>query len=63
MPNALQSKLNSGTPAYGVWCAINHLATIEAIGTRDADWILIDCEHGMASASRPVTLLARSDTN
>ena len=50
MPNALQSKLNSGTPAYGVWCAINHLATIEAIGTRDADWILIDCEHGMASA-------------
>ncbi len=50
MGTRFQERLRASEPAYGVWAALDSTAVLEALGNLDLDWVLIDCEHGMASA-------------
>jgi 2-dehydro-3-deoxyglucarate aldolase len=50
MHQRLKSLIQTGEPAFGVWCALDAPPVLEAIGALGPDWVLIDCEHGMASA-------------
>ena len=46
--NGLRKKFNSGEKALGLWSALGSEVTLEMAATFNFDWVLIDCEHGVA---------------
>lgn len=46
--NALRKKLASGEKAVGLWAGLGSEATLEMAAPLGFDWVLIDCEHGVA---------------
>jgi 2-keto-3-deoxy-L-rhamnonate aldolase RhmA len=47
--NALRKKLTAGENAFGLWSMMGSEAVLEMAGPLGFDWVLIDCEHGVAS--------------
>lgn len=47
--NTLKKKLAAGQKAVGLWAGLGSEATMEMAAPLDFDWVLIDCEHGVAS--------------
>lgn len=47
--NALKKKLAAGEKAVGLWAGLGSEATLEMAAPLGFDWVLIDCEHGVAS--------------
>lgn len=58
-----KQRLAQGDTLYGAWCAIDSVATVEAMTTIGVDWILIDCEHGLASLDQCLPLIQAADRN
>ena len=46
--NALRKKLAKGEKALGLWAAMGSKAALEMAAPLGFDWVLIDCEHGVA---------------
>lgn len=47
--NSLKKKLGRGEKAVGLWAGLGSEATLEMAAPLGFDWVLIDCEHGVAS--------------
>lgn len=47
--NSLRRKLARGEKAVGLWAGLGCEATLEMAAPLGFDWVLIDCEHGVAS--------------
>lgn len=47
--NALRKKLTSGKNGLGLWAMLGSEAALEMAAPLGYDWVLIDCEHGLAS--------------
>ncbi len=47
--NSLRKKLGRGEKAIGLWAGLGSEATLEMAAPLGFDWVLIDCEHGVAS--------------
>jgi 4-hydroxy-2-oxoheptanedioate aldolase len=47
--NALKKMLAAGQKASGLWAGLGSEATLEMAAPLGFDWVLIDCEHGVAS--------------
>lgn len=47
--NALKKKLAAGENAVGLWAGLGSEAALEMAAPLGFDWVLIDCEHGVAS--------------
>ncbi len=58
-----KDRLQAGETLFGMWCAIDSSATVEAMTTLDIDWILIDCEHGLAAPENCLPLIQAADRN
>jgi 4-hydroxy-2-oxoheptanedioate aldolase len=46
--NSLRRKLAAGQKAVGLWAGLGSEATLEMAAPLGFDWVLIDCEHGVA---------------
>ena len=46
--NALRKKLAADEKAIGLWAGLGSEATLEMAAPLGFDWVLIDCEHGVA---------------
>ena len=46
--NALRKKLANGENAVGLWASLGSEVTLEMAAPLGFDWVLIDCEHGVA---------------
>lgn len=57
----LKQRLKRGESAFGAWCGLDSLATIEAMTHLDFDWILIDGEHGLTSADACLPQIQAAD--
>lgn len=55
--NALRKKLSKGENALGLWSMLGSEAVVEMAAPLGFDWILIDCEHGVASIDALAGLL------
>lgn len=47
--NAMRKKLDAGEAVLGCWSTLGSPTILEIAGQFAFDWILIDCEHGVAS--------------
>lgn len=61
--SVFKQKLRRGDALFGMWCAIDSTATVEAMTTTGVDWIMIDCEHGIAAAENCLPLIQAADRN
>ena len=55
--NALRKKLSGGENALGLWSMMGSEAVLEMAAPLGFDWVLIDCEHGVASIEALAGLL------
>lgn len=46
--NTMRKKLANGEQALGLWAGLGSEAAVEMASSSGFDWILIDCEHGVA---------------
>lgn len=56
-----KNRLRAGEALFGIWCAIDSTATVEALAGLDIDWVMIDCEHGLAAAETCLPLIQAAD--
>lgn len=47
--NSMRKKLADGKQTVGMWAGLGSEAAVEMAAPLDFDWVLIDCEHGVAS--------------
>lgn len=47
--NSMRKKLAEGKQTVGFWAGLGSEAAVEMAAPLDFDWVLIDCEHGVAS--------------
>jgi 2-keto-3-deoxy-L-rhamnonate aldolase RhmA len=55
--NGLRKKLKNGENALGLWASLGSEAALEMAAPLGFDWVLIDCEHGVASIDALAGLL------
>ena len=61
--NAMRKKLTLGETALGLWAGLGSEAALEMAATLDFDWVLIDCEHGVAHYEQLPSLLRSLNTS
>lgn len=55
--NHMKRRLASGASALGAWAVLGSEATLGAAARLGYDWILVDCEHGLASLEDAIRIL------